>query len=166
MKTLEGMVDAIESRMRERLAAGSSQMLSKRCLSIDYEITTRSERLAEARKLLRKNGSERRTSIVLRMKVFAVILWEYLAHSPVEVVEVWRLVPDRRTATQKTNCGEQEVGDDTSSAAIDERLFLYAVAVCDDGIVLTVYEDGKACTVELSDEMARELADLLTRRGQ
>ncbi len=106
MKTLEGMVDAIESRMRERLAAGSSQMLSKRCLSIDYEITTRSERLAEARKLLRKNGSERRTSIVLRMKVFAVILWEYLAHSPVEVVEVWRLVPDRAVGASQF-CIEQ-----------------------------------------------------------
>ena len=48
----------------------------------------------------------------------------------------------------------------------DESLIRYAVEVSADGIGLTIFEGGRACTVDLSNEAARKLADLLTRRDQ
>ena len=42
-----------------------------------------------------------------------------------------------------------------------ENLILYAVDVTEDGIDLTVFENGSACTVELTRDMAMQLAELL-----
>ena len=46
---------------------------------------------------------------------------------------------------------------------MDDSQFLYAVAKDVDGAIdLTIFENGEACTVTLSPEMARQLAELLT----
>jgi len=46
-------------------------------------------------------------------------------------------------------------------AGMIENLILYAVDVTEDGIDLTVFENGSACTVELTRDMAMQLAELL-----
>lgn len=40
---------------------------------------------------------------------------------------------------------------------------LYAVAVSDAGYELTVFEDGRSCSVVLDAAMVQQLIDLLTR---
>jgi hypothetical protein len=44
---------------------------------------------------------------------------------------------------------------------MNENLILYAVDVTKEGVDLTVFENGSACTVELTNEMAMQLAELL-----
>jgi hypothetical protein len=49
---------------------------------------------------------------------------------------------------------------------MDESLILYAVAERESGFELTVFENGSACTVELTKELAMQLSELLTHHNQ
>ena len=44
---------------------------------------------------------------------------------------------------------------------MDDAKILYAVEKTEEGFELTVFENGSACTVELTKDMAMQLAELL-----